>query len=115
MARTNVGPDHVVAGIIHTQIQREAAEPDQGKAFFALINAPGTSFDLPLQNGASIDRPISSGAMHGDLHVEVDDFRLVPAGATAATATALACKVVFKLRSFFSVTLGSIDVTAALK
>jgi hypothetical protein len=47
--------------------------------------------------------------------VEVDDLRVLPAGAAGADATAIACRVVFKLIEFSSFTIGSIPVTASLK
>ena len=49
MARINVGPNHTIAGIIHTQIERDDTQSDPEKAFFAAVHAPGVSFDLPLR------------------------------------------------------------------
>jgi len=116
MATIPVGPPHSIAGIIHAQILRDPAQTAPAQAFSAQINAPGVPQQtLPLNNAASIDFPISSGAMHGTIHVEVDDFRLLPAGASGTAATAIACSVVFKLVEFFKITLGSIPVTASLK
>ena len=117
MAQVQVGPDHAVAGIIHVQILRDDTSTDPQTAFSAQINAPGPQqLTLPLNNGSALDFPVSSGNVQGQVHVEVDDFRTLPAGASAGSATAIACKIVFKLQAFiFHVVLGSVDVTAALK
>jgi hypothetical protein len=116
MALVPVGADHSVAGIIHVQILRDNATGDPQAAFFAQINAPNVGQQtLPLHNGASLDFPVHSGQMNGTIHVEVDDFRMLPQGASGAQATAIACLIVFKLQEFFSITLGSVPVTASLK
>jgi hypothetical protein len=116
VALVQVGPDHAIAGIIHTQIMRDDTQTDPQSAFSANINAPGVPpKTLPLNNNSSIDIPVHSGAMQGTIHIEVDDFRVLPSGATAGNATAIACKIVFKLKEFFTVTIGSLDVTASLK
>jgi hypothetical protein len=113
---TPVGPPHAIAGIIHAQIFRDETQTDPQQAFSVQINAPGVPQQtLPLNNAAALDFPISSGTFHGTIHVEVDDFRLLPAGASGAAATAIACTVVFKLVEFFTLTIGSIPVTASLK
>jgi hypothetical protein len=113
---TPVGPPHAIAGIIHAQILRDDTQTDPQQAFSAQINAPGVPQQtLPLNNASSIDFPISSGKFQGTIHVEVDDFRVLPAGATGTAATAIACTVVFKLIEFFKFTIGSIPVTASLK
>jgi hypothetical protein len=117
MALVPVGSDHSVAGIIHVQILRDGSSSDPQSAFTARINAPGVPPQmLPLNNNSSLDFPVHSGNVNGDVHVEVDDFRLLPGGAAPADATAIACKIVFKLKAIiFSITLGSVDVTAAVK
>ena len=113
---TPVGPPHAIAGIIHAQILRDETQSDPQQAFSAQINAPGVPQQtLPLSNGSSIDFPISSGKFQGMIHVEVDDFRILPAGATGTAVTAISCTVVFKLIEFFKFTIGSIPVTASLK
>jgi hypothetical protein len=116
MALIQVGPDHAIAGVIHTQIMRDDTQTDPQHAFSANINAPGVPPQtLPLNNNSSINIPVHSGVMNGTIHVEVDDFQVLPSGATAGNATAISCKVVFKLVEFFSITLGSVNVTASLK
>jgi hypothetical protein len=94
MALVPVGSDHSVAGIIHVQIQRDDTSTDPQSAFFAQINAPGVPPQLlPLNNNSALDFPVHSG-----------------------NATAIACKIVFKLKALiFTITLGSVDVTAALR
>jgi hypothetical protein len=107
--------DHAIAGVIHTQIQRDDAANGPQEAFFAQINAPGFSKSLPLHNGSTVDFPINAGVLNGTVHVEVDDFNVLPHGADAAHATAISCLIVFKLVAILRVTLGSIPVTAAFK
>jgi hypothetical protein len=97
--------DHTIGGIIHVQVLRDTSATDPQAAFSAAINAPGLSKSLPLH----------SGALNGTIHVEVDNFMVLPAGATAQTATAINCLIVFKLIEFVHLTIGSIPVTAALK
>jgi hypothetical protein len=116
MAQVPVGSDHSIAGIIHVQILRDDTQADPQQAFTAQINAPAVPQQtLPLANGSALDFPIHSGKFQGTIHVEVDDFSVLPAGAGAGAATAIACKIVFKLVEFFSFTIGSIPVTASLK
>ena len=117
MALVPTGSDHSVAGIIHVQIMRDPAATDPAAAFSAQINAPDVPQQtLPLNNASSLDFPIRSGQINGTVHVEVDDFTTLPGGAAAENVTAIACKIVFKLKAIiFSVTIGSIDITAALK
>jgi hypothetical protein len=116
MALVPVGSDHSIAGIIHVQIVRDDAALDPQTAFTAQINAPNLGIQtLPLNNASTLNFPVKSGAMSGTIHVEVDDFRTLPAGAAPSAATAIACSIVFKLQEFFSITLGSVPVTAALK
>jgi len=52
MAVQQVGPDHVVVGIIHVKILEDSSKP-KGQAFSAKINAPGFSTTLDIANGAS--------------------------------------------------------------
>ena len=117
MALVPTGSDHSVAGIIHVQIMRDPGVTDPSAAFFAQINAPDVPLQLlPLNNASSLDLPIHSGQVNGNVHVEVDDFTTLPAGAQAENVTAIACKVVFKLKAIiFSITIGSVPITAALK
>jgi hypothetical protein len=116
MAALPVGPAHAIAGVIHAQIFRDPAQTDPGQAFSVQINAPNCPQQtLPLNNAASLDFPISSGKFQGTIHVQVDDFRLLPAGASGASATAIACTIVFQLVEFFKFTIGSVPVTASLK
>ncbi|MGZ3503230.1 MAG: hypothetical protein ACXWNJ_04135 [Vulcanimicrobiaceae bacterium] len=120
MSTNQIGPDHVVADVIHVQIQRDPAASDAQKAFFAKINAPGFSQTLPIANGASKDYQLAGVQIGGapvspTVHVEVDNFRLLPAGSTAKNATAIAFLLVFRLEEIFKLTIGSIPVTASLK
>ena len=116
MALVNDGPAHTVAGVIHVQIVRDDAQTDAQQAFSAQIDIPSVPQQtLPLHNGSSLSFPVHTGAFNGTISANVDDFRLEPNGATAANATGLACKIVFKLHEFFSLTLGSVNVTASLK
>jgi hypothetical protein len=116
MALVPVGSDHSVAGIIHVQILRDDAATNPQSAFTAQINAPGLGVQtLPLNNASSLAFPLKSGVMTGTVHVQVEDFRTLPQGAAAGAATAIACLIVFKLQEFFSITLGSIPLTASLK
>jgi hypothetical protein len=108
--------DHAVAGAIHVQVVRDTTVHDPQQAFSAQINAPGFSQSLPLHNGSSVQFPIAAGVLNGTVHVEVDDFNVLPHGATAATATAISCNVVFKLFELIArITIGSVPVTAALR
>ncbi len=107
--------DHAIAGIIHVQVLRDTAQTDPQQAFSATVNAPGVSKSLPLNNNASLDFPLHSGTLNGTIHVEVDNFMVLPHGATAQNATAISCLIVFKLIEIVHITLGSIPVTAALK
>jgi hypothetical protein len=107
--------DHAIAGVIHVQILRDSAIHDPQKAFSAKINAPGVSETLPLNNQSSVDFAVSTGPVQGKIHVEVDDFNVLPHGATAGNATAITCNVVFKLIEIVRITLGSVPVTAALR
>ncbi len=116
MALVPVGGDHSIAGIIHVQIFRDSAQSDPQQAFSAQINAPEVPQQtLRLGNGQSLQFPISSGKFNGTIRAEVDDFAVLPAGATAQRATAISCKIVFKLLEFFTITIGSVNVTASLK
>jgi hypothetical protein len=107
--------DHTIGGIIHVQVLRDTTITDPQGAFSAAINAPGISKSLPLNNASSLDFPLHTGALNGTIHVEVDNFTVLPAGATAQTATAISCLIVFKLVEFVHLTIGSVPVTAALK
>jgi len=115
MSFAPIGTDHVVGGVIHVQILRDDAAQNVDTMFSAAINAPGISKTIPLNNASSLDFPISSGALHGTIHVQVENFMLLPGGATPANATAISCLIVFKLVEFFSITLGSVPITASLK
>jgi hypothetical protein len=116
MALVLVGGDHSIAGVIHVQILRDSTQTDPQKAFSAQINAPEVPQQtLQLGNGQSLQFPISSGKFNGTIRAEVDDFTVLPAGASAQNATAISCKVVFKLLEFFTITIGSVNVTASLK
>jgi hypothetical protein len=107
--------DHAIASVIHVQILRDDSDHEPSKAFTAQINAPGFSKSLPLNNQSSVDFPIATGVLQGKIHVEVDDFNVLPHGATTNNATAITCNVVFKLINIVRLTLGSIPVTAALR
>jgi hypothetical protein len=116
MAQVPVGSDHSIAGIIHVQILRDDTQTDPQQAFSAQINAPAVPQQtLPLNNAAVLDFPIHAGHFSGTIHVEVDNFTVLPHGADAATATAISCTIVFKLIEFFRFTIGSIPLTASLK
>jgi hypothetical protein len=116
MALVPVGSAHAVAGIIHVQILRDDTISDPQKAFSAQIDAPEVPQQtLPLANGSSLQFPLSSGKISGTIRAEVDDFTALPAGATAQDVTGISCKVVFKLIEFFTITIGSVPVTASLK
>ena len=116
MALVPVGTDHSIAGVIHVQVLRDSTQTDPQQAFSAQINAPEVPQQtLQLGNGQSLEFPVRSGKFNGTIRAEVDDFTVLPAGASAQNATAISCKVVFKLLEFFSITIGSFDVTASLK
>jgi hypothetical protein len=110
------GPAHKVAGVILVQIMRDDAQTDPQQALSAQIDVPSVPPQtLPLRNGASQSFPVHSGQFNGTISATVVDFELEPKGASPANATGLACKIVFKLQEFFSITLGSVNVTASLK
>ena len=116
MAFVPDGPQHTVAGVIVVQIMRDDAQTDPQQAFSAQINVPSVPQQtLPLNNGSSSSFPVHSGQFNGTIKAQVDDFTLQPNGASPADATGLACKIVFKLQEFFSITLGSVNVTCSLK
>ena len=116
MALVPDGPPHTVAGVIIVQIMRDDAQTDAQQAFSAQIDVPSTpQQNLPLNNGSSVSFPVHSGPFNGTISAVVEDFTLQPDGTSPADATGLACKIVFKLQEFFSLTLGSMDVTASLK
>ena len=117
-ALTPVGPPHVIGGVIHTQILEDPSQTDPNKRFWARINVPGLSHDMQLGDAQSLDikLPVSvAGFAKPTLHVEVDDFRLLPAGSSEANATAIALLLVFRIVEIFKLTVGSIPVTASLK
>jgi hypothetical protein len=117
MAQVPIGSPHAVAGIIHTQVFRDDTIADLQKAFFAKVDAPGFSDVIPLNNNESKEWTLPVGVPavgNVTARVEVDDFRLLPAGSTPATAKALACKLVFRLKEIFQVTIGSVDIAASL-
>ena len=114
-----VGPDHVVAGIIHVQIMKLSNPTNPLEPFAAQINAPGFSKSLSIADGSAeqftLPGIIIAGApVNPTVRVEVDGFRYLPGGATAANATAISFTIVFKLVEIFKITIGSIPVTAAL-
>jgi hypothetical protein len=116
MALVPVGTDRSVAGVIHVLILRDSTQTDPQQTFSAQINAPEVPQQtLRLGNGQSLQFPVRSGTFNGTIRAEVDDFAVLPAGASAQNATAISCKVVFKLLEFFTITIGSVDVTASLK
>lgn len=116
MALVPDGPQHTVAGVITVQIMRDDTQTDPQQAFSAQIDVPSVPQQtLPLRNGASQSFPVRTGPLNGTISAEVDDFELQPNGASPADATGLACKIVLKLQEFFSLTLGSVNVTASLK
>jgi hypothetical protein len=114
---SKVGSDHVIGGVLHVQIQRDSTQTDPEKAFSAVINGPGFSHTFQIANNASekIQLPVKIGALAGNLLVEVHNFTLLPANASADTATALSFLLVFKIVEIFKITVGSIPVSAALK
>jgi len=114
---SKVGSDHVIGGVLHVQIQRDSTQTDPQKAFTAQINGPGFSHTFQIANNASekIQLPVKIGALAGNLLVEVQNFTLLPAGATPTAATALTFLLVFKIIEIFRITVGSIPVSAALK
>lgn len=119
MASTQVGQDHIIAGIIHVQILRDTSAADPSGAFSAQITGPGFSETLPIANGQSKEYSLAGVHIGGlpanpTIRVEVDNFRLVPPGATSADASALAFLLVFKLVEIFQITIGSVPVSAAL-
>jgi hypothetical protein len=115
MAKVQVGPDHVIGGVLHVQVFRDTAQADPQRMFSATVHAPGMSRDFALHDGSSLDVPVNVPPIVGSVHAEVDDFRTVPPG-DAARATAIACQVVFKLlEGPIRLTLGSIPVTAACR
>jgi hypothetical protein len=113
VAKTNVGSPHSVAGIIHVQVVRETTATNPQEAFFAQVDAPGLSDLIPLNNNEVKEWTLPVGNVTA--RAEVDDFRLLPGGSTPANATAVACKLVFRLKEIFLVTIGSLDITASLK
>ena len=118
MAKIPFGPPHSVAGIIHTQVLREETATDLQSAFFVQIDAPGLSDLIALANNQSREWALPVGVPgipgHPTARAEIDDFRLLPAGATPQSASAIACKLVFKLKEIFSITIGSVDITASI-
>ena len=114
-----VGPDHVVAGIIHVQIMKESNPVDPLEPFVAQINAPGFSKTVSIADGSSEEFKLPGIVIVGapvspTVRIEVDGFRYLPGGATAKNATAISFTIVFKLVEIFMITIGSIPVTAAL-
>jgi len=112
---STVVSDHTIANVIHVQILRDDAQADPQQAFSAMINAPGISQTLPLNNASSLDFPLRVGPLRGTVHAEVDNFTVLPAGASPDEATAISCLIVFKLTELIQFTIGSIPVTAAFK
>lgn len=119
MPTTEIVSNHVIGGVIHVSILQDTSQPDPSKAFSAEIHAPGTSRTFAISDGASEDVTLTGvhigGAASPTIHVEVDDFGLLPAGAAPQQATALHFLLVFKLVEIFRITLGSIPVTARLQ
>ncbi|HEX3464376.1 MAG TPA: hypothetical protein VHS78_10050 [Candidatus Elarobacter sp.] len=116
MALVPDGPTHTVAGVIAVQIMRDDAQNDPAQAFSAQIDVPSVPQQtLPLHNGSSLSFPVHTGNINGTVRAEVDDFTLQPNGTSPADATGLTCKIVFKLQEIFTITLGSVNVTASLK
>lgn len=114
-----VGPDHVVAGIIHVIILKESNPPNALEPFVAQINAPGFSNTINITDGNSkeftLPGVIIAGApVNPTVRIEIDGFRYLPGGASPANATAISFQIVFKLIEIFRITIGSIPVTAAL-
>jgi hypothetical protein len=115
--KTPIGSPHSVAGIIHTQVLRDDAVTDPQQAFFVQVDAPGFSDTIPLNNNEAKEWTLPvpvAGFSSPTVRAEVDDFRLLPGGTTSAKATAIACKLVFKLIEIFKITIGSVDITASL-
>lgn len=117
--KQQVGPDHVIGDVIHVQIFRDPSVTDPNQAFSAQINAPGFSKVMNIANGVTqtFSIPVSMAGLPANptISVDVDNFRLLPAGSNAQTATALAFLLVFKVVEIFHITIGSIPVTASLK
>ncbi|HEV3154413.1 MAG TPA: hypothetical protein VGZ02_11460 [Candidatus Baltobacteraceae bacterium] len=119
MAGIQVGPDHVIGGVIHVQILKDPAKPGE-QAFSAQINAPGFSDAIAISDNASKQFRLPGVTIAGapvspTVLVQVENFTLLPAGASASNATALSFLLVFKLVEIFRITIGSIPVTASLK
>lgn len=116
MAWQQIGPDHNIGGVIHTQIFRDDQATDPAKAFKAKINGPNFSEDFAIANGASVDYPLPVAGGHS-VHVEVDNYNLLPGGSTPQNATALSFLLVFRVRigGIINITVGSVPVTASLK
>jgi len=118
MALTPIGPPHNIGNVFHTQILQDKSVNDATKAFFAEVTGPnGLQKQVPLNNSTSMDIPISGipgFPLAPNLHVEVDNFMLLPAGSTPTTAHSLSCLVVFKVKELFSLTIGSVPVSASL-
>jgi hypothetical protein len=111
MAWTNVGPAHPVAGgILSTQIQRDTAQTDPQKAFQAVVSG-ALSATVPIANGVSKEYPWKTGT----LRIEIDNFTLLPPGSTPANATHITALAVFKVIEIFTVTIGSVPISADLK
>jgi hypothetical protein len=109
--RVKIGPPHVLADAIQTQVYRNEQEHDPQKAFSLEIDAPGLRKTVPINNGAALEIPIHPVTVH----LEIDDFRLVPPNATVQNATAIAFRIVAKAEAFVPLTIATVDVTASLK
>lgn len=110
-----VGPPHNIGGVFHTQIMRDPATSDPTKAFYAQIDGPvGFQQQLLINNGVSKDYPIAGVPGAATLHVEIDNYTLLPAGSSPNDAKGISFLVVFKLREIFLITVGSVPVTATL-
>lgn len=107
--------DEALLGV-HIQIQQDTGQSDPQKAFQAVLNVPGTGLEtLPINNQSSVSFPLHFGAINGQVEADVADFCLV-GGATPDEATGVTFKIVFKVDVLFGkLTVGSVDVTAALK
>lgn len=115
---TPVGPAHVIGGVIHVQLVEDKSQSDPSHRFSAEINVPGWSKTLAIADGQALNEKIPVNVANfadPTLHVEVDDFRLLPAGTSKANATGIAFLLVFKIVEIFKITIGSIPVTASLK
>lgn len=115
-----VGPDHIVAELLHVKILRDVSNNDPQSAFSAQIVGPGIDTTIQIGNGVTKDLQLSGVQISGipanpTIRMEVDNFRLVPPGATPQNASALAFLLVFKLIEIFKITIGSVPVTAALR